>query len=273
MTFVPRVMVANAQRDVGYHEGGNNWNPYSLWQYGVANNPWCDSAVCKWAYDAGYRFPTYSAWGAKGEMNVGVHHRHAVQEGIWRDRSYIASPGDLVVLNFGQEDQHIEMVLADAGGNVATIGGNTSDQVMYRTRFRYQIDGFIALTKSAQAQAGSPVQPKEVLHMGMTAGRVIPGSHPQKKAGHAWNGRYPNVAAINHSNGHADIVGYDGAAITGAIPFNGMSVYALVGGKRLTKPIKYVDMLFDEHGNWSGICVAVAEDMGTFAVRCHAEYV
>lgn len=141
--------------DIGYHEGRNNANVFSQWQYGGAQNPWCDSFVSYCAWIGGFRFPPYSACGDKGEFNVGTSHQHAIREGIWREPSTVARPGWLVVFSFTIPDEHIEMVLSDDGGReLETIGGNTGNEVAYRTRQRTNVVGFIALDEAGQNAPG-----------------------------------------------------------------------------------------------------------------------
>jgi hypothetical protein len=157
---VVSVNTARHFADTQYHEGWNNYNIFSYWQYGSYYNPWCDSFVCYCAHGSGFRFPDYSACGEKGDFNVTSHRLHAMRQGIWRTRSYRAKPGDLVVLSWGVPDQHIEMVLSDAGGStIACIGGNTADRVAYRLRYRANVVGFIALSEAGQG-APVPVPPK-----------------------------------------------------------------------------------------------------------------
>lgn len=145
MTFNPAAMIAEARSHVGFHEGPNNENPFSRWQYGDTFEPWCDSFVSYCAFQAGYRFPDYYTFGEKGDNNVGFTHQHAIRQGTWRSSSTIARPCWLVILSFGVPDQHIEIVLQDGGGAIQTIGGNTGDSVAYRTRQRQNVVGFVAL--------------------------------------------------------------------------------------------------------------------------------
>lgn len=176
MTFDPQAMIRYAKSWVGFHEGAQNRNPFTLWQTGfTSTQPWCDSFCCNCAYQGGgYRFPSYSLFGQKGDWNVGAHHQHAIRQGIWRDRSYLAQPGDLVVLNFSEPDQHIEIVLSDMGHNrfprVITVGGNTGDMVAYRSRYEANIGGFIALTLDAHVPI--PIPPPPI---------PIPPTPPKKK--------------------------------------------------------------------------------------------
>lgn len=206
--FSPAVMVSTAKHfaDIGYHEGPNNANLFSQWQYGNADNPWCDSFVCYCAWTAGFRFPSYSACGEKGDYNVGSHHQHAIAEGVWRDRSYVASPGDLVVLSFDLPDQHIEMVLDDQGApSLATIGGNTGDAVRYRNRNRANVVGFIALTQAGQNRPPSvPVVVVGQKSQGDTMPTLIPAR------ARVINGRTPEFTLDVESD---HIFAYNGAKL------------------------------------------------------------
>lgn len=155
-SYVPARAVQEAQywANIGYHEGAANKNVFAQWQYGNAYNPWCDSFLCYCSYMGGYRFGANGgarySYGERGDANVGAHHQHALTDGTWRAASIHARPGWLVVLTFGIPDQHIEMVLSDQGGQVATVGGNTSDRCAYRIRSRSNIVGFIALDEAGQ---------------------------------------------------------------------------------------------------------------------------
>lgn len=266
--YSPARAIFLAKQDVGFHEGPDNRNPYSLWQYGFAYNPWCDSAVCYWSYQAGFRFPTYSGSGEKGDFNVGTHHRNAERMGIWRSTSTNAKPGWLIVLSFDQPDQHIEMVIADGGSKIITIGGNTGDMVAYRTRYRTNVVGFIALDEALQnAPDYTPLTTKEIKTMGMKAAASIPGAKAQTKA--PWKGRKPFVGAILQPNGTTDMCGFNGATLPGGAPAFGMSIVHL--GK-LIKPITEISPETNSKGDFSGLMIGLAEDGGTFAVKPSVKY-
>lgn len=168
MSYDPQreIQIARAYADMGYHEGPNNRNDFSFWQYGAYHNPWCDSFASYCAWQAGYRFPGFSACGDKGDYNVGSHHQHAVRTGTWRGPDYHARTGDLVIFNFTEPDQHIEIVDVDGGPWLDTIGGNTGDMVARRHRFRANVVGFDALTQAGQSApipAPVPVRLEETM--------------------------------------------------------------------------------------------------------------
>lgn len=266
--YVAAQAVFLARQDVGYHEGRNNANKFSLWQYGDYHEPWCDSAVSKWAFDAGFRFPSDCRFGIKGSSWVTETRQVAQRHGWWRDRNTHARAGWLVVLSFGIPDQHIEMVVADNGGSVATIGGNTGDMVAYRTRYRGNIVGFVAMDEAGQNSNGSvQLTAKEIKIMGMTAAAAVPGAHAQTKA--PWRGRKPFVGAVITADGTTDLVGYNGANLAGGKSAFGES-HVKIG--RLNQPIMQVSPDVDAHGNFTGLMTGLAGDGGTFEVKVGVKY-
>lgn len=157
MGYVAANAVAWAKTQVGFHEGPNNKNPYSLWQYGNSYNPWCASFQCQAQYLGGYRFnqeATPCTYGDKGEAYTPTEKLRAQQHGTWRDKWWRAQPGDAVLFDWFNNGliDHVEIVIYDDGTNIVTIGGNTSDAVLYRTRDRKYIAGFWAISQSKQAQ-------------------------------------------------------------------------------------------------------------------------
>lgn len=152
MTYDGAKTVAWAKTQVGFHEGHNNENPYSLWQYGNAFNPWCASFQCRAQYEGGYRFEGCT-YGEKGEAYTPTEAQRAKQQGAWRERNWRAAPGDAVLFDWGNNGliDHVEVVVYDDGVNLITIGGNTSDSVLYRKRDRRYVAGFWALSQSKQA--------------------------------------------------------------------------------------------------------------------------
>lgn len=188
MSFVPAQAVTNARNDVGYHEGPNNANKFSFWQYGDYTAPWCASAISKWAYDAGYRWPRESAYREKGDASVYWLSAHA--GGLRRDRSYMARPGDVLCLEFSPGERHVELILADGGPGYeqrtgrprwATVGGNTGNAVQYRTRYERDLYSVVALTHSPQVDPGAePIDPALLLLKGAPMTTVAaPISGPQ----------------------------------------------------------------------------------------------
>lgn len=153
MAYVKEQTVAWAKTQVGFHEGYNNRNPYSLWQYGNSYNPWCASFQCMAQYMGGYRFVNCS-YGQKGEAYTPTEKLRAQQQGTFRDKWWRAEPGDAVLFDWGNNGliDHVEVVIYDDGNHIVTIGGNTSDSVAYRTRDRAYVAGFWALSQDPQAK-------------------------------------------------------------------------------------------------------------------------
>lgn len=154
--------LAWAAERIGFHEGPDNSNPFSVWQGLDNNNPWCASfvseAVCE---GGGYRFPPNSTFGWKGEAYVPTMKQRAEQEGLWRDRSYIGRAGDLVCYDWQGDGEldHVELVVADDGTTLRTIGGNTGDAVQGRSRNKNNVGGFYALSHSSQVELPPKVKP------------------------------------------------------------------------------------------------------------------
>lgn len=153
MSYDKNATVAWAKTQVGFHEGPNNKNPYSLWQYGSSYNPWCASFQCMAQYMGGYRFKNCS-YGEKGEAYTPTEALRAQQQGTWRNKWWRAQPGDAVLFDWGNNGliDHVEIVVYDDGNRIVTIGGNTSDGVYYRTRDRSYVAGFWALSEDKQAK-------------------------------------------------------------------------------------------------------------------------
>ncbi len=160
MTYHADRAVATAKSYLGYHEGANNSNPFSVWQGLDDNNPWCASFTCYCSVEGGgYRFPANSTFGYKGEAYTPTTKLRAQQEGIWRDKWWRSAPGDHVLFDWGNNGliDHVELVIADDGTKIVTIGGNTSNGVYYRTRDRHYVAGFVGLSQSPQAAPPPPV--------------------------------------------------------------------------------------------------------------------
>lgn len=156
--YIPHNAVLEAEGDVGFHEGSNNWNPYSLWQYGNPNNPYCNSAACKWAYDAGFRFWSDCTYGEKGEAYTPTYAERAKTHGVWRDKNWRAKEGDDVEFDWEHNGviDHVEKVVADDGTTIITVGGNTSNGVYYRRRDRTYVTNFVALSEAGQTAVTQP---------------------------------------------------------------------------------------------------------------------
>lgn len=163
MSYRPELAVLGAESDVGYREGYNNYNQYSLWQYGDPHNPWCLSATCYWSVvDGGFQYWPECTFGVKGESYTPTYRLRALGRGVWRNRWWRAQPGDDVLFDWGNNGliDHVEKVVADDGTTIITIGGNTSNGVYYRRRDRYYVAGFVALYEAGQIAAPPPPAPK-----------------------------------------------------------------------------------------------------------------
>lgn len=155
--YHPDVAVASARywADIGFREGSNNRNPFSFWQYGNYYAPYCDSFVCYAAYMGGFRFHG-SDYGDRGYAWVTAHHLAANAQGLSRRNTSPVRPGWLAIFNFGKPDQHIEMVISRDDptkalpSTFATIGGNTGDAVLYRIRYRRDVQTFIDMDSAGQ---------------------------------------------------------------------------------------------------------------------------
>lgn len=165
MSYHVDQQLAGARRDVGYHEGNDNYNRYSLWQYGSPYNSWCASASSYWAVqDGGFRFPEFFTYGYKGESYCPTFVTNLERAGWHRDSSYRAQPGDLVFFSWNRNGvaDHCETVVLDEGELLITIGGNTSDGVYARTRDRKFVMAFGALSAAGQAFVAPPPPPDKV---------------------------------------------------------------------------------------------------------------
>jgi hypothetical protein len=109
-----------------------------------------------------------------------------------------------------------------------------------------------------------PTTPQEARDMGMTAAKIVPGSHVQNKD--PWFERFPFVGAIHQPNGTTDIVGFNGAKITNpkTVTAFGMSVLHL---GTLQSPIEDID------GVDADTVVALAGDGGSFSINVVAQYI
>lgn len=165
MSYHVDQQLAGANRDVGYHEGDNNANRYSLWQYGSAYNSWCASASSYWAaQDGGFRFPDYCTYGWKGESYCPTFITRMEQMGVWHDKTHRAQRGALIFYSWNGDAiaDHVETVWLDDGNKIITIGGNTSDGVYFRTRDRTYVLGFGELSEAGQVYVPPPPPPEKV---------------------------------------------------------------------------------------------------------------
>jgi hypothetical protein len=149
---------ARSWAEIGFHEGRNNYNPFSFWQYGDYYQPWCASYVSYCAYKAGFRWKgDFGPNGERGDNNVGRMRLHAIRDGWWQPSWWRATPGAPVLLTFGVPDQHVEIVLSDEGDRILTVGGNTGDRCAFRIRYRHNVIGFVDLRKANQHASTPPV--------------------------------------------------------------------------------------------------------------------
>jgi hypothetical protein len=146
--------VKYAESQIGVTESphGSNCQPYSDWQYGVRCPP-------------GFVFGREATHGDKGFSYTESMESWARAQGLWRDASWRAQPGDWIIFDWNGDGMtdHVEVVKYDDGNRVMTIGGNTSNAVLYRTRDRRYLTGFVAL--SAAKQAVQPIDPNVLAYL------------------------------------------------------------------------------------------------------------
>lgn len=150
---------------VGTHETGNNNTPYGKW-YGMNGVPWCD-IFQSWAFA---QANALSAIGGKFALTT-AHAGWFKSKGRWSQTPQI---GALVFYDWGGGNSisgidHVELVIGISGGNIQTIGGNSSDAVRQRDRSatQYVVGYGLPLYDGSSTNPSIPnVQP---------AGSVIPG--------------------------------------------------------------------------------------------------
>ncbi len=126
-----------AQRQLGYHEGANNYNQYApKWTqaggWNVQNQPWCDVFVdvgfieC-FGLQAAARMTYQPAGGfsAGCAVSADYYRRH----GAFKTQ---AEPGDQIFFYSGGGINHTGIVVRVYGGSIVTIEGNSSDMVAER---------------------------------------------------------------------------------------------------------------------------------------------
>lgn len=226
-----------------------------------------------WQVLGGTDLMTDHVWGDRGEWNVEAWGEWAMKHGIWRPRNTHARPGWGIAMSFGIRWQHIGQVVAQAAalGPVATHEGNTNGgQVLGRVRYPDNIIGFIDFDALGQNKPGvTPLTPKEYKIMGMTDSATVPGAKRQRdvKAAGGWRNHRPSVDAFLNPDQTWSIRGMNGAELaqqnTTRLAAFGISEYHL--GK-LNAPIRTVEPVRDEAGNWNGQIAALADDGGEFTV-------
>jgi hypothetical protein len=119
-------ILADARKNVGYHEGPNNQN-----KWGPTGQPWCAYFATSMWRDAGVNIPKY---GFTGDIYTWGERNHASY-----DRAAIASnvkPGDAIMFGSGpswSDSRHVGLVEKVDGNQITTIEGNSDNQVMRHT--------------------------------------------------------------------------------------------------------------------------------------------
>lgn len=167
MSYSAAKSIAYAQSQIGVTEvpNGSNCQGYSEWQYGVRCPPggWCMSFASRVTVEGGFIFDG-ATHGERGFSFTESAEQWARARGLWRDKNWKASPGDWVIFDWdGGLTDHGEVVEADDGTMLVTIGGNTSNAVKHRLRDRLRVTGFVAF--SASEQAAPAIDPKEVARL------------------------------------------------------------------------------------------------------------
>lgn len=177
---------------LGFHEYGNNGNPYSKWQYNVEfpAGGWCCSFASYIAYMAGFRFGSDAQCGDKGFASTNILEPWAKKHGLWRDRNYRAKPGDLIIFDWNGDGatDHVETVEFDDGVRIITIGGNTGNAVERRVRDRTYVKFFTALTASSQA-APPPPSPAVIRYLAGLVAWIVSVSKDPIESGNPASGR------------------------------------------------------------------------------------
>jgi cell wall-associated NlpC family hydrolase len=119
-------ILANARKNLGYHEGPNNRN-----KWGPTGQPWCSYFATSMWREAGVNIPKY---GFTGDVYKWGERNHLAY-----DRGDIAKqarPGDAILFGTGPSwsgSEHIGIIEKVDGNKITTIEGNSSDQVMRHT--------------------------------------------------------------------------------------------------------------------------------------------
>lgn len=119
-------ILANARKNLGYHEGPNNRN-----KWGPTGQPWCSYFATSMWRAAGVDIPKY---GFTGDVYKWGERHHCAY-----DRQQIAKqarPGDTILFGTGPSwsgSEHIGIIEKVDGNKITTIEGNSSDQVMRHT--------------------------------------------------------------------------------------------------------------------------------------------
>lgn len=159
MSYSVAAQIEEAKRWVGFHEGPGNQQPFTSWQFSgsLRNLAWCGSFADWCAVEKGGFRWSYAQLGYKGNAYVPAAVTASRRMGTWRSAWTRAQPGWQVIFDWNRDGEadHIETVVMDDGHKLITIGGNTSDAVLYRTRDRLYLMGFCALNMAGQG-GGTP---------------------------------------------------------------------------------------------------------------------
>ena len=115
-------IVKVAQKEVGYHEYGNNGTKYGAWAH-CNYQPWCATFVSWCGAKAGASSKVFCYHNYTGN---GVQWYQG--RGRWRWKGYAPKSGDLVYIG-KRMATHVEIVEKRSGNTMTTIDGNWSDKV------------------------------------------------------------------------------------------------------------------------------------------------
>ena len=133
-------LIQYAQKEIGYHEGANNWNKYApLWTvaggWNAQNQPYCDifADVCfieTFGLDLASKL-TYQPIGSFSAL-CSASARFYKNNGAWYTTPEV---GDQVFFYSGGDINHTGLVETVSGGYFTTIEGNSSDMVARRNYY------------------------------------------------------------------------------------------------------------------------------------------
>jgi hypothetical protein len=168
MAYNKYAQIDELKRWVGWREGPNNQNPFSVWMgYGTPFLPWCGAFANYCAVEkGGFHWDARAQFGYKGDGYVPGSVATAKRMGLWRSKYTKARPGWQAIYDWsGSGGDHIETVIEDKRsifnwfGDILLIGGNTGNMVAYRLRNNSGLMGFIALDEAGQNASGTPSSP------------------------------------------------------------------------------------------------------------------
>jgi peptidoglycan hydrolase-like protein with peptidoglycan-binding domain len=132
-------LLAWAAEQIGYREGGDNYNQYAampeisrLLGWDAQNQPWCNifvlaAFVCCFGLDAGAAM-LYQRVG-RGSALCRASAQFFKDAGAWHTRP---EPGDIIFFYVNGDINHQGVVIRVYGGSIVTVEGNSSDQVAER---------------------------------------------------------------------------------------------------------------------------------------------